>query len=273
MINAPRGTLLLGLTVGLLAGCQDAGLPTQPAAHVPVAFSKSKTPVCHYDATANTYKLISIADPALDAHLAHGDAVPGDALPDNSARYDNNCGLTAVILDAAGSYSTALYGGGGGSAETNLCPAGSVAVGMQGFTGAYSYGGNWVGQVRLQCATLRGDGTLGASSTTGDLGGLTGFTSTDSFNGTCAPGQMLVAGNGTAAHYVAQVGGDCGTSSRILSAAGASDSSIGPWGVAAGTPYTAACAAGSVVTGITGREGWLVDAVGFICTPALQQTL
>jgi hypothetical protein len=273
--RVPAHPLLALAALTVAVGCQDRELPTQLAADHVVAFSKgqSKTAVCHYDATTSNYHLITIADPAMDAHIAHGDAMPGDALPDHSARFDSNCGFSAAVLVAAASYSTALYGGLGGNAETNHCLSGSVAVGMQGYTGAYAFGGNWVGQVRLACAALRGDGTLGASSETGDLGWLIAFPSPIPFNGACAPGQMLVGGNGSAAHYVAQVGGDCGTISRILSAAGGSDSSIGPWGAAAGTGYTAACAAGSVVTGVTGREGYLVDTIGFICTPIAQQTL
>ena len=50
------------------------------------AEGQDKVEVCHVDGQGN-YSQISIADPALDSHVAHGDARPGEAIP-NMAGYN-----------------------------------------------------------------------------------------------------------------------------------------------------------------------------------------
>jgi hypothetical protein len=63
-----------------LAGCDaadpaaDAGLT---AAARPDGAGMARVAVCHYDADADAYKLIVIAEPAVAAHLAQGGALPG----------------------------------------------------------------------------------------------------------------------------------------------------------------------------------------------------
>jgi hypothetical protein len=56
-------------------------------------------------------------------------------------------------------------------------------------------------------------------------------------------------------------------------AGGAVESTIGPWGVAGASAFTASCSAGSAVTGLIGRAFYLVDAIGFTCTPLTQQPM
>ena len=52
---------------------------------------KAKVDVCHLDDEGN-YKLISIADPALDAHLNHGDGVPRGEVPGQpNYEFDETC--------------------------------------------------------------------------------------------------------------------------------------------------------------------------------------
>ena len=46
-----------------------------------VTAGQEKVEVCHVNG-AGSYLLIEIADPAFDAHVAHGDARPGDPVPD-----------------------------------------------------------------------------------------------------------------------------------------------------------------------------------------------
>lgn len=60
-----------------------------------------KVDVCHVDDEGN-YNLINVSDNAIDKHIAHGDATPGDEVPgtagyefqrsDVQQRRRNNCG-------------------------------------------------------------------------------------------------------------------------------------------------------------------------------------
>jgi hypothetical protein len=52
--------------------------------------------VCHYDADADMYKALTLPAPAVAAHLSHGDALPGDRLPDDSGVFGPSC---EAILD------------------------------------------------------------------------------------------------------------------------------------------------------------------------------
>lgn len=61
--------------------------------------SKTKVDVCHYDAETDAYQLITIADPAVDAHINHGDAQPGDAVPTMEGfEFDDTCTPTPVVV-------------------------------------------------------------------------------------------------------------------------------------------------------------------------------
>ncbi len=67
-----KGITFLFVVVGLL-------LMPAPAA---LAQGQAKVPVCHLDENGD-YVLINIADPALDAHRAHGDLVVGEDVNEN----------------------------------------------------------------------------------------------------------------------------------------------------------------------------------------------
>jgi 5'-nucleotidase len=59
---------------------------------------KDKAAVCHMDGQGN-YSLITIADPALDAHLAHGDSQPGDAIPGNPGyNFSDDCTPVSAVM-------------------------------------------------------------------------------------------------------------------------------------------------------------------------------
>lgn len=72
-------------SLSLLAGCDaadpDASSPITAPGPLASAAKSDKSDVCHYDADAGTYALINVATAALLAHLAHGDARPGEAVP------------------------------------------------------------------------------------------------------------------------------------------------------------------------------------------------
>lgn len=66
-----------------VAGCSDSSTLTSSLEEEgPLARSgQNKIDVCHYDADADEYFLINIAEPALKAHIAQGGGVPGGDVP------------------------------------------------------------------------------------------------------------------------------------------------------------------------------------------------
>jgi hypothetical protein len=73
--------------------------------------SKTKVDVCHYDAETDAYQLITIADPAVDAHIKHGDAQPGDAVPTMEGfEFDDTCTPkpVVVVVEMTACYAEAL---------------------------------------------------------------------------------------------------------------------------------------------------------------------
>jgi|GEM_PF-1120580 len=61
--------------------------------------AQTKVDVCHYDAETDAYELINIADPAVDAHIKHGDAQPGDAVPTMEGfEFDDTCTPKSVVV-------------------------------------------------------------------------------------------------------------------------------------------------------------------------------
>jgi hypothetical protein len=158
---------------------------------------------------------------------------------------------------SAALYGTPLarYGGGGGAPFSDSCPTGSVATGVE------LRSGEWIDQIRLICRELKYDGTFGATTYTPYRGGWGGTP----VSGSCADGQALVGSMiATNGQWVGQVGGRCGSASRLLQASGGFDSTLGVYG-RNGTLYENACPAGTVVTGIQGRSWDWVDNLGFIC--------
>jgi len=93
--------------------------------------------VCHRN-KSGSFKLIKIGEPGLDAHLAHGDAVPGDPVPDTSGYvFDDACvpvpadpfwvsladlptGVAAAGVATDGSKIYVLAGGTATSGSSNL---------------------------------------------------------------------------------------------------------------------------------------------------------
>jgi hypothetical protein len=172
-------------------------------------------------------------------------------------------------------YNTPNAGGTGGSEYTIPCNAGSVAVGMTGVTGGfYNYWATLI-NVSLICAPLLENGLLGtayqAVGQAGTDGSPFNAQNTTPFTGTCSAGRVLTGGAGTIGGSpleVSDLSGSCATLATVISH-GSSDEVIGPWhgtGVGERTPFDLPCNAGYVVTGLHGRSGWIVDAIGFQCT-------
>lgn len=62
-----------------LVSCAEQA--TEPGAFAPSLAGVVRMDVCHVDATAGTYQLITVNENAFDSHVAHGDREPGGFVP------------------------------------------------------------------------------------------------------------------------------------------------------------------------------------------------
>jgi hypothetical protein len=178
-------------------------------------------------------------------------------------------------LNSGGTIDTPHGGGLGGSAFSFPCPSGSVGTGMLGNTKYYD-GWTTIFQLSVQCAELLANGSLGTTSTTSLAGNFVGD---NALGGACSGGQLLMGGTGHQTGYpdrlvrVSDLTGSCGSLGTVV-AQHAPQSFIGPlYGLETQThtltPFSVPCPQGSVVTGLQGRFGDILDAVGFQCTPVV----
>jgi hypothetical protein len=164
---------------------------------------------------------------------------------------------------------TALTTDVGASSFEVRCPAGSVGVGYEGRHG------DWIDQVRLLCAELRADGTLGALAVTDSIGSSAGGSA---FNTECAPDSLaltvLVGARGSYSIVPRRIGSSQGQCLRPADVAAgvANDASVRTTATAGGTgtvfAYALFCPHGSAVTGLRGQEdafSGFVAAIGLIC--------
>jgi hypothetical protein len=97
--------------------------------------------VCHYDVDADTWSPLTLPPPAVDAHLRHGDALPGDRLPDDTGVFGSSCeeipdpplppALPNIVEIHAPSSATGQYGASGaafGPAPTLPGVSGAVVL-------------------------------------------------------------------------------------------------------------------------------------------------
>ena len=252
-----------------LAAC-EGDTPTEFVDDVQFNKGQAKVTLCH--TTGNgSYHAIEVATAAQPAHMAHGDGVPGASLPDNSGSFSSTCAITRLVLDHSTTYMAFQAGGGGGDAFNDPCPSGSVAVGVTGNAGDY-FGWSALWNHSVTCRELRGDGSLGATTSTPPRGPLFGIT-TGAYAGTCAGG-VMTGYEGWQAWNVNSLIGQCAPVSTIV-AGGSFTSQIGPfyypWGAGWWSSYFVPCNPGYVVTGTFGRSGDILDAVGFACTKIVVQ--
>ena len=93
--------VLLGASLIALVGCNATSDTTAPTANLAsesgtglaaTGSGSSKVGVCHRTNGANPFILITIAEPAVPAHRAHGDAAIGEPVPvDPSKIFDDSC--------------------------------------------------------------------------------------------------------------------------------------------------------------------------------------
>jgi hypothetical protein len=260
-----------------LAACADNG-PTSPATRGPDLAKSSKVDVCHRTG-GHGYNLINVAAAAVPAHLGHGDLLVGP-LPDHSGFVGSDCTVLAIALVPGTTLDTDLANPTANAAPfTDACPTGSVAVGLTGNAGEwFGWASHW--NVALICRELLADGTLGATTVLTPHGGGDGNTnSTLTYSVSCPSGQVLVGGTGTWGIGLSSFVGNCATVARVTAGTGGYDSTIGPLnGSGAGLPggdrptdFSAVCPAGYAATGLIGKEGVILDSVGFQCTKVVVQ--
>jgi hypothetical protein len=82
--------------------CEGGRTPASPSANAAVSLSSAsqapKVDVCHAEANGS-FHLIDVSGNALSAHLAHGDAQPGDAVPGvKGKRFDEACNQVDISV-------------------------------------------------------------------------------------------------------------------------------------------------------------------------------
>ena len=69
-----------------------------------------KVEVCHKAGNSGKYVLIDIAEPAVDAHLAHGDGFPGEEVPDTEGLcFDVDCAILDCMITDTNSTNTTMF--------------------------------------------------------------------------------------------------------------------------------------------------------------------
>ena len=114
------------LTLGAMA-CTDARTPTGLSGPDLRNANAQPVGVCHYDDDLATWVLLTVAGAALPAHVNHGDAQPGQAVPGSNppAVFGDNCEVVPVEVplfvcsrtdltrDIVGNFSWTYSGSGG----------------------------------------------------------------------------------------------------------------------------------------------------------------
>lgn len=163
-----------------------------------VAASAGKVEVCHRTEGTNAYVLVSIADPALEAHIQHGDAQPGQPVPESPGFvFDASC--LPIVSQGSPTHMGVLAGADGLSGTIEITLGTSVvatlaaesvvlasilpASGTATFTGigSIALSGTWddtTGDLALSGGGYTFVGTLSGSTLAGTFsgpGGATGF--------------------------------------------------------------------------------------------------
>ena len=231
---------------------------TGPAWSVGVGVCRGGTRVC----ADGDYALDCVGEVTPTSEVCNG----GD--DDCDSTTDDGCpnGLTLV-----GSNTSGQYGGGGGSAFSDVCPSGQVVVGVNLRTGGR------VDRIQAVCGTI----SLSTTTTTVpySYSVATGTGSTLSTHGgsggspvsyRCPANQMVSGIFGREDSEMDAIGVNCST----LSASGVpgsysivrgSGSSSSQYGGSGGGAFSYSCPGGDVVRGIYGRAAARLDALGVYC--------
>jgi hypothetical protein len=257
----------------------DSLLTTQVLPSTPIGGAPSLVPGASFP-----YAARSVAMPTAPGTYYVGTRIIYSATDNDSTAADDWKSFRVVVnaapssatysLNPATTYNTANAGGGGGGEYTIPCSTGDVGVGMIGTVGTFGDNVPNVNTAGIICAPLLANGSLGTPYQTGYAGSNNywlwgGFPGTPFTGNMCGGGSVLIGGEGTTyGAYVSGLSGSCASLSTVA-LNGARESVIGPWngtGAAVTTPWARPCNPGEVVTGLHGRSGWIVDAIGFQCT-------
>lgn len=118
-----KNLLTLAFILVFVAGCSDSSTLTSAIeGDGPTARSgKNKVEVCHYDADADVFSLISIADPAFDAHITHGDGVPGGDVPGQANfTFDDTCQPQTIYTFVNFEEASQVVGAGGTNNQASV---------------------------------------------------------------------------------------------------------------------------------------------------------
>jgi len=149
-----------------------------------------------------------------------------------------------------------LAGAGPGAAPfRDKCPAGMVAMGFTGRSGAE------IDRVALQCAPLSPAGELGAPITLPTHGFSTGG---QPYSIRCRNG-VIVGLSGGAGSRIDRIGGHCWSIGR-LGGDGTSTEQVIVTGGGSGGPYEQFCPAGYVMVGISGGAGERLHQINLLCS-------
>lgn len=174
-------------------------------------------------------------------------------------------------LSLAGSHTSGRYGGGGGSAFSDVCPSGQLVVGVNVRTGGR------VDRIQAVCGTIsmstntsttpyRYSVATGSGSTLAARGGTGGT----AVSYRCPANQMVSGIFGRHASEIDAVGVNCSS----LSVAGSvgsfsmtrgSGNSSSQYGGSGGSTFSYTCPGGDIVRGIFGRSASRLDALGVYC--------
>jgi hypothetical protein len=160
-------------------------------------------------------------------------------------------------------------GGTGGSPFTSACPAGMALAGLELRTGLL------VDAVRAYCVDVLANGAwsrrrfvmVGQSPYYDGRGANAGGSGGSPVTLRCAEGegvQALLGRSGTLIDQVAMRCGQLGAAPTQVGVVG-TGGSHGPHGGSGGAPFTLACPAGQVATGVVGRSGTLIDQIDVTC--------
>ncbi len=227
------------------------------------------TAQCETWACSVTPHLLGVAGSAGSASLVVGKLaaeVCSNGVDDNcNGQTDEGC-TKSWQLDNAASTMTGWVGTNLiDSPTTRNCPAGQVAVGYTGASGA------WFDHFELLCKTIDASGVVaGGLSGTGWLGTSVGPTPFGP--GYCPAGRVLVRMGMMAGDQLNAVTGYCLTPAQVLAQTATSSASAGPsFSAPGGSPYNVSCPPGTLITGMTGYAGQYPHTVQFKCTPLVFQ--
>jgi hypothetical protein len=172
---------------------------------------------------------------------------------------------------------TAQFGGSGGTAQWDTCPAGQVVVGYNVWVNASP---NVVAGLQAICDTLTiSPGTppsaiySSGATLTGEIGSASQTSTSTMATMMCPENEVVVGFTGRAGAYNDAIALNCAT--LVFTATGngyavshANEATLPQQGGSGGSPIPSTdCASDSVVIGTNLNFGAWIDVVGFLCAP------